>query len=179
MRHVQSVTLRQHAKLKTQVTQVLNPLHLVAAVVDEAFIKVRQLVPASDHDVGLPVALVEALDGRVLGGLGQPSPVVGNNVLLLTSNAWAYMITHSISELRAVFTLDALDQILLCFGVVFNGATSHHRPSALRFDTRFQILAILGIQHALGKEEGGNNHDVVGVGVKPSWQVHQSGVRVV
>ena len=36
-----------------------------------------------------------------------------------------YMIAHSISELRTVFALDALDQILLRFGVVFDGTILH------------------------------------------------------
>ena len=125
MRHVQSVALRQHTKLETQVTQMLDPLHFVAAVVDEPLVEVGQLVPASHHDVRLPVAFVEALDGRVLRGLGKPSPVIGNDVLRLAPKDGVYMIAHSISELRAVFALDALDQILLRFGVVFDGTTLH------------------------------------------------------
>ena len=125
MRHVQSVALRQHTKLETQVTQMLDPLHLVATVVDEPLVEVRQLAPASHHDVRLPVAFVEALDGRVLRGFGKPSPVIGNDVLRLTPKRESNMIAHSISELRAVFALDALDQILLRFGVVFNGTMLH------------------------------------------------------
>lgn len=99
MRHVQSVALRQHTKLETQVTQMLDPLHFVAAVVDEPLVEVGQLAPAPHHDVGLPVAFVEALDGRVLRGFGKPSPVIGNDVLRLTPEDEVYMIAHSISEL--------------------------------------------------------------------------------
>lgn len=126
MRHVQSVALRQHTKLETQVTQMLDPLHLVAAVVDEPLVEVGQLAPAPHHDVRLPVAFVEALDGRILRGLGKPSPVIGNDVLRLAPKDGVYMIAHSISELRAVFALDALDQILLRFGVVFDGTILHN-----------------------------------------------------
>ena len=71
MRHVQSVALRQHTKLETQVTQMLDPLHLVAAVVDEPLVEVGQLAPAPHHDVRLPVAFVEALDGACTAWFGE------------------------------------------------------------------------------------------------------------
>ena len=69
MRNIDSITVRQHVKLISGVSQVLNPLNLVVAVVDEPFVEERKLVPSSRHYVGFKNTLLETSQASILHGL--------------------------------------------------------------------------------------------------------------
>lgn len=81
MRHVHRVALREHMELEAQVSQVLDPLHLVEAVVDEAFVKERQPFPPLHHHIGLQKPLLEAGHTRGRHGRRQRHPLVREIVL--------------------------------------------------------------------------------------------------
>ena len=53
MRHVLSKSVRKHVELIASVPKMLNPLHLVATVVDETLIEEREVLPFLDHHIGL------------------------------------------------------------------------------------------------------------------------------
>ena len=45
--------MRKHVELIASVTKMLNPLHLVATVVDETLIEEGEVLPFLDHHIGL------------------------------------------------------------------------------------------------------------------------------
>ena len=53
MRHILSKSVRKHVELIASVTKMLNPLHLVATVVDETLIEEGEVLPFLDHHIGL------------------------------------------------------------------------------------------------------------------------------
>lgn len=64
MRHIHRVALREHMELVAQVPQMLDPLHLVEAIVDKALVKERQPFPPLHHHIGLQKPLLEAWHTR-------------------------------------------------------------------------------------------------------------------
>ena len=75
MRHILSKSVRKHVELIASVTKMLNPLHLVATIVDEALIEERHMTCSLQHAVGLQVLLSEAGNGSVRHILGNRCPV--------------------------------------------------------------------------------------------------------
>ena len=59
MGHILCKGMRQHIILISLVAKMLNPLHLIAAIVDEAFIEERQVLPSLHHHIGLERLLSE------------------------------------------------------------------------------------------------------------------------
>ena len=77
MRHILSETVRKHVVFISLVTKMLNPLHLVATVVDETLIEEGEVLPFLDHHIGLEWLLSEAGNGSVRHILGNRCPVGG------------------------------------------------------------------------------------------------------
>ena len=75
MRHVLSESVRKHVELIASVTKMLDPLHLVATVVDETLIEERHVTRSLQHAIGLQVLLSEAGNGSVRHILGNRCPV--------------------------------------------------------------------------------------------------------
>ena len=67
--------MRKHVELIASVTKMLNPLHLVATIVDEALIEERHMTRSLQHAVGLQVLFSEAGNGSVRHILGNRCPV--------------------------------------------------------------------------------------------------------
>ena len=53
MRHILSETVRKHVVFISLITKMLNPLHLVATIVDETLIEEGEVLPFLDHHIGL------------------------------------------------------------------------------------------------------------------------------
>ena len=53
MRHILSETVGKHVVFISLVTKMLNPLHLVATVVNETLIEEGEVLPFLDHHIGL------------------------------------------------------------------------------------------------------------------------------
>ena len=76
MRHILSKSVRKHVELIASVPKMLNPLHLVATIVDKTLIKKGELLESSHHHIGFKNTLLETLQSGVLSALRQISPVV-------------------------------------------------------------------------------------------------------
>ena len=75
MRHILSKSVRKHVELIASVTKMLNPLHLVAAVVDKTLIEERHVACSLQHAIGFQVLLSEAGTRSVRHILGNRCPV--------------------------------------------------------------------------------------------------------
>ena len=81
MRHVLCKTVRKHVELIASVTKMLNPLHLVATIVDETLIEERHVTRSLQHTIGLQVFLSEAGNWSVRYILGNHCPI-GRKIVL-------------------------------------------------------------------------------------------------
>ena len=75
MWHILSKSVRKHVELIASVPKMLNPLHLVATVIDETLIEERHVTRSLQHAVGFQVLLSETGNGSVRHILGNRCPV--------------------------------------------------------------------------------------------------------
>ena len=81
MRHILSESVRKHVELIASVAKMLNPLYLVATVVDKTLIEERHVTRSLQHAVGLQVLLSEAGNRSVRHILGNRCPI-GRKIVL-------------------------------------------------------------------------------------------------
>lgn len=81
MGNVHRECIRRHIELVAEITQVLNPLHFVEAVIQERFVKGRKKGRFLHHHVRLGKEVTEAGNERHIG-LELVRPVLGKVVLL-------------------------------------------------------------------------------------------------
>ena len=81
MRHIDREAMRKHTKGVPAIAQVLQPLHLVVPVVQEALVEGRQARRLLHHHVRLGKEVTEAGNERHVG-LELVRPVLGKVVLL-------------------------------------------------------------------------------------------------
>ena len=122
MGHVHSIALRENAELVAQVAQMLDPLHLVETVVDEAFVEARQVLRALHHHVGLEEALLEAGHARVLDVGAEGGPLLGQVVLCVRRASEANVRERERAEDGAAGGAQTADHVALGLGVVLHDA---------------------------------------------------------
>lgn len=122
MRHIDREAMRKHAKRVPAIAQVLQPLHLVVPVVQEALVEGRQAGRFLHHHVRLLCVALEALHvGQVLRvRLHHPS----RRVVVVKPVPWAEAITLA--------EADAMQELVLLPGEhAVDGARAVHEGITL------------------------------------------------